>query len=110
MTIAARMAGIEPFHVMELMAKAQALEAQGRAIVHMEVGEPDFPTPQPIVEAAQRFLAGGHGGLQGLQVQLVVEVLELDVDVRVFRFVGGDDGLIASSPEGECRLACQCSP
>jgi aspartate/methionine/tyrosine aminotransferase len=60
MNVAARMAGIEPFHVMELMAKAQALEAQGRAIVHMEVGEPDFPTPQPIIEAAQRFLAGGH--------------------------------------------------
>jgi aspartate/methionine/tyrosine aminotransferase len=57
---AARMAGIEPFHVMELMAKAQALEAQGRDIVHMEVGEPDFPTPRPIIEAAQRFLAGGH--------------------------------------------------
>jgi aspartate/methionine/tyrosine aminotransferase len=54
------MAGIEPFHVMELMAKAQALEAQGREIVHMEVGEPDFPTPKPIIEAAQSFLAGGH--------------------------------------------------
>lgn len=53
------MAGIEPFHVMELMAKAQALEAQGRDIVHMEVGEPDFPTPQPIIEAAQRFIATG---------------------------------------------------
>lgn len=57
---AARMEGIAPFHVMELMAKAQALEAQGREIIHMEVGEPDFPTPQPIVDAAQRFLAGGH--------------------------------------------------
>lgn len=54
------MEGIAPFHVMELMAKAQALEAQGRDIVHMEVGEPDFPTPQPIIDAAQRFLAGGH--------------------------------------------------
>jgi len=54
------MEGIAPFHVMELMAKAQALEAQGRDIVHMEVGEPDFPTPQPIVDAAQRFLGGGH--------------------------------------------------
>ncbi|MBI4998604.1 MAG: pyridoxal phosphate-dependent aminotransferase [Rhodocyclales bacterium] len=53
------MAGIEPFHVMELMAKARALEAQGRDIVHMEVGEPDFPTPQPIVAAAQRFIATG---------------------------------------------------
>lgn len=60
MNIATRMAGIEPFHVMELMARAQALEAQGHDIVHMEVGEPDFPTPQPVIEAAQRFLAGGH--------------------------------------------------
>lgn len=60
MNSAARMADIEPFHVMELMAQAQALEAQGREIVHMEVGEPDFPTPQPVIEAAQRFLAGGH--------------------------------------------------
>ncbi|MBI5784185.1 MAG: pyridoxal phosphate-dependent aminotransferase [Rhodocyclales bacterium] len=54
------MAAIEPFHVMELMAKARALEAQGRDIVHMEVGEPDFPTPQPIIEAAQRFIATGN--------------------------------------------------
>jgi aspartate/methionine/tyrosine aminotransferase len=60
MNPAARMADIAPFHVMELMAKAGMLEAQGRDIVHMEVGEPDFPTPQPVIEAAQRFLAGGH--------------------------------------------------
>ena len=60
MIVAKRMEGIAPFHVMELMAKAQALEAQGRDIIHMEVGEPDFPTPQPMLDAAQRFLAGGH--------------------------------------------------
>ncbi|MFN3883947.1 MAG: pyridoxal phosphate-dependent aminotransferase [Rhodocyclaceae bacterium] len=60
MELATRMEGIAPFHVMELMSQAQALEAQGRDIVHMEVGEPDFPTPQPVIEAAQRFLAGGH--------------------------------------------------
>ncbi|MDI6746620.1 MAG: pyridoxal phosphate-dependent aminotransferase [Rhodocyclaceae bacterium] len=60
MKIASRMAGIEPFHVMELAARAKALEAQGRDIIHMEVGEPDFPTPQPIIEAAQRFIAGGQ--------------------------------------------------
>ena len=54
------MEGIAPFHVMELMAKAQALEAAGHDIIHMEVGEPDFPTPPPILDAAQRFLAGGH--------------------------------------------------
>jgi aspartate/methionine/tyrosine aminotransferase len=60
MNLAARMADIEPFHVMELMAKAKSLEAQGRDIVHMEVGEPDFPTPQPIIDAAQRFIAKGQ--------------------------------------------------
>jgi aspartate/methionine/tyrosine aminotransferase len=60
MNIAARMAQIAPFHVMELMARAQALEAEGRSITHMEVGEPDFATAGPILEAAQRFLSGGH--------------------------------------------------
>lgn len=60
MNIASRMADIAPFHVMELVAKAKALEAAGRSIIHMEVGEPDFPTPQPIIEAAQRFISEGR--------------------------------------------------
>ena len=60
MPIAQRMQHIAPFHVMELMQRAQTLEAQGRHIIHMEVGEPDFPTPAPIVEAAQRFIAEGQ--------------------------------------------------
>ncbi|MGE5468916.1 MAG: pyridoxal phosphate-dependent aminotransferase [Ignavibacteria bacterium] len=60
MHTAARMADIGPFHVMDLMARAKALEAQGRDVVHMEVGEPDFPTPAPIIAAAQRFVAGGE--------------------------------------------------
>lgn len=54
-----RLDEIQPFHVMELLRRARELEAQGRDIIHMEVGEPDFPTPQPIVEAATRFVAGG---------------------------------------------------
>jgi aspartate/methionine/tyrosine aminotransferase len=56
---ARRMADIAPFRVMELLAGARQLEAQGRDIIHMEVGEPDFPTPQPVLEAATRFIAGG---------------------------------------------------
>ena len=60
LSAAPRMADIAPFHVMELMQKAQALEAAGRDIVHMEVGEPDFPTPEPILQAAMAHLAGGH--------------------------------------------------
>lgn len=60
MKIARRMERIQPFHVMDLLARARQLEAGGRDIVHMEIGEPDFPTPQPIVEAGQRFLAEGR--------------------------------------------------
>jgi aspartate/methionine/tyrosine aminotransferase len=54
-----RAAAIEPFHVMRLLARAREMEAAGRHVVHMEIGEPDFPTPRPIVEAGQRALTAG---------------------------------------------------
>jgi aspartate/methionine/tyrosine aminotransferase len=50
---------IAPFRVMEILARATALEAQGRDIVHLEIGEPDFATPQPVCEAATHALRGG---------------------------------------------------
>lgn len=50
--LAARMAEIEPFHVMEIQRRALDLEATGRRIVHMEIGQPDFPAPQPVIDAA----------------------------------------------------------
>ena len=58
--IAARLSQIEPFHVMEIATHARALEAQGRDVIHMEIGEPDFPTPQPVIDAAQSLLASGQ--------------------------------------------------
>ena len=53
------MGHIEPFHVMALLARAKALEAEGRTIIHMEVGEPDFPSPRPVCEAGIRALERG---------------------------------------------------
>ncbi len=58
--IAGRMAGIAPFHVMDILARAQALEAAGRDIIHLEIGEPDFATPAPIVEAGVAALRAGQ--------------------------------------------------
>src|SRR5690348_16048589 len=58
--LAARVDDIEPFHVMEVQTAARALEAASRDIVHLEIGEPDFPTPQPVIDAAQRAIAGGN--------------------------------------------------
>ena len=54
-----RLAEIEPFHVVELLARARQLEAEGRDVIHMEVGEPDFPTPEPIVNAAVNAIKAG---------------------------------------------------
>lgn len=50
-TLTNRAAEVRPFYVMDLLARAQQLEAEGRSILHLEVGEPDFPTPQPIIDA-----------------------------------------------------------
>lgn len=58
--LARRMADIAPFHVMALLARARSLEAAGRSIIHLEIGEPDFPTAEPIIAAGQRALAAGH--------------------------------------------------
>ena len=49
---AARLADIEPFHVMEVQNRAQELEVQGRNIIHMEIGQPDFGAPSQVIEAA----------------------------------------------------------
>jgi hypothetical protein len=46
-----RLEPVTPFMVMEILERARELEAQGRAVIHMEVGEPDFPTSPVIVEA-----------------------------------------------------------
>jgi aspartate/methionine/tyrosine aminotransferase len=53
------MAGIEPFHVMEILARAREMDARGKDVVHMEVGEPDFPSPQPIIDAGIAALRQG---------------------------------------------------
>lgn len=51
-----RAAAIRPFYVMDLLARAKQLESEGRSVLHLEVGEPDFPTPQPIIDAGIRAL------------------------------------------------------
>ncbi len=50
---------IPPFYVMEVLESAQALEAEGRHIIHLEVGEPDFPTAPHICEAAYSAICRG---------------------------------------------------
>ena len=62
MKLAERMTRIGTESAFEVLARARALEAQGRKIIHLEIGQPDFPTPRHIVEAGQRALDEGWTG------------------------------------------------
>src|SRR5271156_3011509 len=57
--IAKRMHGIHGEAAFETLARANDLERQGRSIVHLEIGEPDFDTPSPVVESAIDWLKKG---------------------------------------------------
>jgi len=92
--LAARVADIAPFHVMEVQTAARALEAQGRSVVHMEIGEPDFPTPEPVIAAAQRAIGTGRLyytsalGLPALREAIARHYLDhYDVDVSPERII-----------------------
>jgi aspartate/methionine/tyrosine aminotransferase len=57
--LAARLDNIAPFHVMELAKMASELERQGRHIIHMNIGEPDFTAAPAVIEAATRAMTDG---------------------------------------------------
>ncbi|MGH2347231.1 MAG: pyridoxal phosphate-dependent aminotransferase [Chloroflexota bacterium] len=58
--LAARMGRLGTESAFEVLARAKALEAQGRRVIHLEIGEPDFATPEAVVEAGVRALREGH--------------------------------------------------
>ena len=59
-TISKRVRDLPSFIVMDVLEKAHELEAQGRHIIHLEIGEPDFPTPQCVCNAAQEAMCKGE--------------------------------------------------
>jgi aspartate/methionine/tyrosine aminotransferase len=61
--LAHRVSNIQPFHVMALLARAKHLQSLGHDVIHLEVGEPDFDTPAPIVEAGIEALRQGENPL-----------------------------------------------
>lgn len=60
MGVSRRAGDLPPFIVMDVLERAQELQAQGRDIIHLEVGEPDFDTPEAIKAAAQKAMTGGQ--------------------------------------------------
>lgn len=94
MKLAERMQRIGVESAFDVLVKARALESLGKSVVHLEIGEPDFPTPPHIVDAAKRALDEGwthYGPTQGLP----------GLREAIAQYVSGTRG-IEVSPEDVC--------
>jgi aspartate/methionine/tyrosine aminotransferase len=60
--MASRVGALGTETAFEVLARANALAAEGRSIINLGIGQPDFPTPEHIVEAGRKALADGHHG------------------------------------------------
>jgi aspartate/methionine/tyrosine aminotransferase len=98
---ARRAAEIEPFEVMDVLSRAQALERAGRRVVHMEIGEPDFTAPEAVVEAGIRAMREGRTaytatlGLHALREAIGTHYLSrfgVRVDAQRIAITGGASG------------------
>ena len=100
MDLAARMSRLGTETAFEVLARAQALEAQGRSVVHLEIGEPDFDTPVHIRQAAVEALQSGwthYGPSAGLRE--LRESIARDVEKRRGLYV--DPAQVVVTPGGK---------
>lgn len=102
--IAKRVADIQSFVVMDILAQAKQMEAAGKDIIHFEIGEPDFPTPQRVIDAGIEILRTGNvkytpaAGLIALRNAISNHYRErygIDVSAnRIFITPGGSGALL----------------
>jgi len=98
--LADRMSLLGTESAFSVLAKAKALEAQGRDVIHLEIGEPDFDTPEHIVEAGCRALREGHthytptAGIPELREAIAR-------DVSRSRDIAVDPGQVVVTPGGK---------
>ncbi|MDR5893887.1 pyridoxal phosphate-dependent aminotransferase [Halomonas mongoliensis] len=94
---------VAPFRVMSLLETAQAREAAGHDVIHLEVGEPDFATPESVVAAGQAALSAGHtrytpaAGLPALREAIAghyAEYFGAEVDPRRILVTPGASGAL----------------
>jgi aspartate/methionine/tyrosine aminotransferase len=97
---------ITPFYVMEILERAQKMEEEGRDIVHMEVGEPDFPTPTCISNAALSALRDGK--TRYTHSQGIIELRETIAEIYAERYnvkVSPDQIVVTSGSSPAMLLA-----
>ncbi len=92
--LASRVGQLKIESAFEVLVRARALEKQGRSVIHLEIGEPDFPTPPHIIEAGKRALDEGYtkyGPTAGLP----------ELREAIVRYIARTRGL-TFSPDGVC--------
>ena len=104
---AARVSAIEPFHAMALFRRADAMAAEGRSIIQMSVGEPDFTAPPAVVAALDRAVAEGrtrytsYSGIAPLREAISAHYRRVHgLDVPASRI------LVTAGASGALQLAC----
>ena len=123
--LAKRTLNISSFHVMDLLRRAKQLEAQGKDVIHMEIGEPDFPAPQTIVNAGVKQLLTGEikytaaAGLPALREKIAAFYKQrYDVTVptqRIFVTPGASGAFLLAfgvslNPDEELLMTDPCYP
>lgn len=123
--LAKRTFDISSFHVMDLLRRAKQLEAQGRDVIHMEIGEPDFAAPQTIVDAGVKQLLTGEikytaaAGLPALREKIAhyyQQCYGVTVDTRRIFVTPGASGAFllafgtSLNPQDELLMTDPCYP
>ena len=101
--LAAAMGRLGTESAFEVLARAKALEAQGRSIINLGIGQPDFQTPEHIVEAAIKALKDGHHGYTPANgIPELRQAVAADIDRRLAVAVDPDDVVIV--PGGKVTM------
>ncbi len=87
-----RVLNLKPFEVMEILSKAREMERRGERIIHLEIGEPDFPTPEAVVEAGIRAMRSGD--THYTEAQGLYELREKIADIYNYANVGVENVVI----------------
>lgn len=106
MKLANRLEKIAPFHVMDLLAKAKSMSAAGRDIIHLEVGEPDFSSPEAVIQGAKQALDAGYTHYTAaLGLPELRQAISQYYDDRYGETVSANRIVITSGASGALQLA-----
>jgi aspartate aminotransferase len=103
MMLAERMGRLGTESAFEVLARAGRLAQQGRSIINLGIGQPDFPTPENIVAAAQKALADGHHGYTPANGILPLREAVAE-DIQKWRGVAVDPDRIVIVPGGKVTM------